>query len=105
MNKPDINAFVAQLEKKNSWGKNEVIDLFKEWAISVLLRELDERKDKQIYREVGGVVKHTDSCIGSHWRCSYMGCKCNCHLKCMACEAGGLDENGICGECGAKTDI
>lgn len=26
-------------------------------------------------------------------------------LKCMVCEAGDLGEDGICDQCGAKTDI
>ena len=30
MKKTDIDKFIVALEAKNSWGKNEVIDLFKE---------------------------------------------------------------------------
>ena len=35
MTKSDIDRFIQALEQKNSWGKNEVIDLFKEWLIDM----------------------------------------------------------------------
>lgn len=47
MTKTDINAFIKALESKNSWGKNEVIDLFREWVIDVLLREEFGMKEEQ----------------------------------------------------------
>lgn len=43
MNKAAIDAFISELEKKNSWGKNEVIDLFREWVIMTLLGEKESK--------------------------------------------------------------
>ena len=37
MTKAQIDTFIMELEKKNSWGKNEVVDLFKDWVIITLL--------------------------------------------------------------------
>lgn len=44
MNKADIDKFITALEAKNSWGKNEVIDLFKEWVIETLLTDPGARR-------------------------------------------------------------
>lgn len=37
LTKPDVQKFIVALEAKNSWDKNEVIDLFKEWLIETLM--------------------------------------------------------------------
>jgi hypothetical protein len=41
LTKEAIDEFVRQLETKNSWGKNEVTNLFKEWVIVMLLGKAD----------------------------------------------------------------
>jgi len=43
MTKADIDKFIVQLEQKNSWGKNEVIDMFKNWIIESLLAQLPKQ--------------------------------------------------------------
>lgn len=51
MTKANIDKFISELEKKNSWGKNEVIDLFKEWVIVTLLEQLPKQGDTIAWRE------------------------------------------------------
>lgn len=40
MTEENIEGFIAVIETKNSWGKNEIIEVFRRWVITTLISEM-----------------------------------------------------------------